>query len=57
MKDRDHLDDVVVANETDREREAPRKDSASLQENGGISERILRCPFYRSVELKEEFDT
>lgn len=57
MKDREHLDDVVVANEIDCKREAPHKDAASLQENGCICERIVRCPFDRGVEFKKELDT
>ena len=57
MKDREDLHEVLVVNEVDREREAPRKNAASLQENGRICERVLRCPFYCSVELEEELDT
>jgi hypothetical protein len=34
MKDGEDLHDIVVANEIDREREAPRKNAPNLQESG-----------------------
>lgn len=57
MRDRADLHEVLVVNDVDSEREAPRKNAASLPENGCICERILRCPFYSNVELEEEFET
>jgi hypothetical protein len=57
VKDGEDFHDVSVVNEIDSEREAPRKDPASLEEDGRVSQRAVRCPFYRSVELEEELNT
>ena len=57
MKDGEDFHDLSVVDEIDGEREAPRKNAASLEEDGCVSEWVVRRAFYRSIELKEELET
>ena len=56
MKDREDLDDLVLVDEVDREREPPRQNSASVHEDGRIGQRSFRSSLYCGVELEEELD-
>lgn len=56
MKDGEDFHDFTFVNKIDSEREAPRKDPASLEEDGCVSPRIVRSPFYCGVELEEELN-
>jgi len=57
VKDGKDLHNVSVVNKIDGEREAPRKNAASLKEDGCVGEWVVRRPFYRSIKLQEELET
>jgi hypothetical protein len=57
MKDSEDFDDIVLADEIDREWESPHQYAASIQKNGRIGQWALGCLFYGSVQLEEELDT
>jgi hypothetical protein len=57
VKDGEDFHDVSVVDEIYGERKAPRKNAASLKQDGWVSEWVVRRPFYRSIELEEELET
>ena len=57
MKDGENLDDLIFVEGVDRKWEPPRKNTAGVQKDAGVSRRGFRRPLDRRIQLEKELDT